>query len=97
MRDASKTGGALGQVAVKELEALQASIASLDRGQSPDTLRRNLEDIKFYYTRWSKAVRGEDPGPAVRPTKERSKGATGTMSSEDDALVNKYLEPATKK
>lgn len=99
MRDASKTGGALGQVAVKELEALQASIASLDRGQSPDTLRRNLEDIKFYYTRWSKAVRGEDPGPAVRPRDQAkpAQGAKGTMASEDDALVNKYLEPATKK
>jgi hypothetical protein len=95
MRDASKTGGALGQVAVKELEALQASIASLDRGQSPDVLKRNLEDIKFYYTRWSKAVRGEDPGPAVRPTKERAAGtgAAGTMSAEDDALINKWTSP----
>lgn len=92
MRDASKTGGALGQVAVKELEALQASIASLDRGQSPDTLRRNLEDIKFYYSRWSKAVKGEDPGPAVRPRTEKKQGAAGTMSAEDDALVNKYLK-----
>jgi hypothetical protein len=92
MRDASKTGGALGQVAVKELEALQASIASLDRGQSPAVLKRNLEDIKFYYTRWSKAVRGEDPGPAVRPRAEQKAGAAGTMSSEDDALVNKYLK-----
>ncbi len=91
MRDASKTGGALGQVAVKELEALQASIASLDRGQSPEVLKRNLEDIKFYYTRWSKAVRGEDPGPAVRPRKEEKKGSIGTMSAEDDALVQKYL------
>jgi hypothetical protein len=93
MRDASKTGGALGQVAVKELEALQASIASLDRGQSPDTLRRNLEDIKFYYSRWSKAVKGEDPGPAVRPRTEQKQGAAGTMSSEDDALINRYLQP----
>jgi hypothetical protein len=66
MRDASKTGGALGQVAVKELEALQATVASLDRGQSPDKLRENLQDIKYYYERWSKAVNGEDPGPAVR-------------------------------
>ena len=98
MRDASKTGGALGQVAVKELEALQASIASLDRGQSPDVLRRNLEDIKFYYTRWSKAVRGEDPGPAVRPTKERATGtgAAGTRSAEDDALINKWTSPQPK-
>lgn len=101
MRDASKTGGALGQVAVKELEALQASIASLDRGQSPEVLKRNLDDIKFYYTRWAKAVRGEDPGPAVRP-RDKGKpaataGAAGTMAAEDDALVNKYLQPAPKK
>lgn len=100
MRDASKTGGALGQVAVKELEALQASIASLDRGQSPEVLKRNLEDIKFYYTRWSKAVRGEDPGPAVRPTKERTggTGAVGTMSAEDDALITKWTssQPQSK-
>lgn len=93
MRDASKTGGALGQVAVKELEALQASIASLDRGQSPAVLKRNLEDIKFYYTRWSKAVRGEDPGPAVRPRTDQKPGATGTMAAEDDALINKYIGP----
>lgn len=66
MRDASKTGGALGNVAVKELEALQATIASLDRGQSPDKLKNNLKDIEYYYTRWRKAVNGEDPGPAVR-------------------------------
>jgi hypothetical protein len=80
MRDASKTGGALGQVAVKELEALQSTVASLDRGQSPDKLRENLQDIKYYYDRWSKAVRGEDPGPAVRdrgqPKKEKSSKAT---------------------
>lgn len=97
MRDASKTGGALGQVAVKELEALQASIASLDRGQSPETLLRNLNDIKYYYSRWSKAVKGEDPGPAVRPSKERTQSTAGTMSAEEDALINKYLQPAPKK
>lgn len=82
MRDASKTGGALGQVAVKELEALQATVASLDRGQSPDKLRENLKDIKYYYERWRKAVNGEDPGPAVRErgsdTKPTSKSAPGS-------------------
>ncbi len=36
MRDASPTGGALGQVAVQELIALQSTIASLDQDQSPD-------------------------------------------------------------
>jgi hypothetical protein len=76
MRDASKTGGALGQVAVKELEALQATVASLDRGQSPDKLRENLKDIKYYYDRWRKAVGGEDPGPAVRERSSETKAAS---------------------
>lgn len=76
MRDASKTGGALGQVAVKELEALQATVASLDRGQSPDKLRENLKDIKYYYDRWRKAVGGEDPGPAVRERGSETKAAS---------------------
>jgi hypothetical protein len=93
MRDASKTGGALGQVAVKELEALQATVASLDRGQSPDKLRENLQDIKYYYDRWSKAVKGEDPGPAVRKREEVKKAKT---PSSDNDLVNKYLKPQRK-
>lgn len=76
MRDASKTGGALGQVAVKELEALQSTVASLDRGQSPEKLRENLKDIKYYYERWRKAVNGEDPGPAVRQRDSEDKKAT---------------------
>lgn len=88
MRDASKTGGALGQVAVKELEALQATVASLDRGQSPDKLRENLQDIKYYYDRWSKAVKGEDPGPAVRErgTKEESKQKSKPGSSRENPI-----------
>lgn len=84
MRDASKTGGALGQVAVKELEALQATVASLDRGQSPAKLRENLADIKYYYDRWRKAVNGQDPGPAVR---ERDTGGKKESTS-------KQTEPA---
>lgn len=49
MRDASKTGGALGQVAVRELELLQATIAGLDKGQSEPQLRQNLEQVKTHY------------------------------------------------
>ena len=78
MRDASKTGGALGSVAVKELEALQSSVSSLDRVQSPDSLRDSLKDIEYYYSRWRKAVNGEDPGPAVREKKGQTQ--TGTAA-----------------
>jgi len=52
MRDASPTGGALGQVAVQELENLQATISSLDIGQDAETLEQNLGAIEGHYVKW---------------------------------------------
>jgi hypothetical protein len=52
MRNESKTGGALGQVAVKELDRLEAARASLDRAQSPKQLKENLDNVYEAYTRW---------------------------------------------
>jgi hypothetical protein len=46
MREASPTGGALGQVAVRELDMLQSVLASLDANQSEEQLRQNLAQIK---------------------------------------------------
>jgi hypothetical protein len=46
MRKSSPTGGALGQVAVRELEFLQAVKGSLKQKQTPAQLRANLERIK---------------------------------------------------
>lgn len=56
MRDASPTGGALGQVAVKELEFLQAKVASLDIGQSPEQLKQHLQEVQTHYKKWRAAV-----------------------------------------
>ena len=56
MRQASPTGGALGQVAVRELEMLQATIASLKKGQSQAKLRNGLAQVKTHYGNWKKAV-----------------------------------------
>jgi tRNA(Arg) A34 adenosine deaminase TadA len=56
MRDASPTGGALGQVAIQELVALQSSLASLDIQQTPAQLRANLNKIKGHYEKWRSAV-----------------------------------------
>lgn len=83
MRDASKTGGALGSIAVKELEALQSTVSSLDRTQSPEKLRESLKDIEYYYSRWRKAVNGEDPGPPVR--EQGTTGGTAAPSSKGKA------------
>jgi hypothetical protein len=57
MRDASPTGGALGQVAVQELIALQSTIASLDQDQSPAQLRQALDKIETSYANWRNVVR----------------------------------------
>lgn len=46
MRDASPTGGALGQVTEKEIRFLQGLIESLDQAQSPSQLRSNLQQLR---------------------------------------------------
>lgn len=56
MRQASPTGGALGQVAVRELELLTSALGSLSRRQSPSQLKSNLKAIKTHYTNWKTAV-----------------------------------------
>jgi hypothetical protein len=61
MRDASPTGGALGQVAVQELQALQATVGSLELGQSKDELQKNLNKIENHYSNWIRATQGQQP------------------------------------
>lgn len=61
MRDASPTGGALGQVALKELEFLQAALTSLSNRQSPEQLSKNLNKVVTHYTNWRNAVSGQMP------------------------------------
>lgn len=56
MRNESKTGGALGQVAVKELDRLEAARASLNRAQSPEQLKANLDNVYEAYSRWRNAA-----------------------------------------
>jgi hypothetical protein len=61
MRDASPTGGALGQVAVQELQALQATVGSLEIGQSKAELQKNLNKIENHYSNWIRATQGQQP------------------------------------
>jgi hypothetical protein len=61
MRDASPTGGALGQVAVQELQALQATVGSLELGQSKAELQKNLNKIENHYSNWIRTTQGEQP------------------------------------
>jgi hypothetical protein len=57
MREESPTGGALGQVAVQELVALQNSIANLKQGQSKEQFIKNLERVDESFARFEEAMR----------------------------------------
>jgi hypothetical protein len=46
MRENSPTGGALGQVAVQEIEFLQSVLANLEQDQSVEQFKRNLGEAK---------------------------------------------------
>lgn len=76
MRDASPTGGALGAIAVQELIALQSTVASLDRAQSPKQLRRNLGEVRRRYDNWRNTVREAEAQGGGTPAS--TGGATGT-------------------
>jgi hypothetical protein len=69
MRDASPTGGALGQVAVKEIEFLQKTIASLDQGLDKAELAKNLAEIKASYGRLQGILKESLAEKAATPTR----------------------------
>lgn len=50
MRDASPTGGALGQVTERELAFLQSTLGSLEQSQSEEQLLENLDRLEKIYT-----------------------------------------------
>jgi TolA-binding protein len=71
MREASPTGGALGQVAIQELAMLQSTIASLDKGQKQESLVKGLEQVRKHFQNWKNAVlqaqQGAQPAAPAAP------------------------------
>lgn len=80
MRANSPTGGALGQVAVQELVALQSTVANLSPDLPPKTLKANLDEIAAKYSKIANAVK-QDLG--------KSAGATpsSNVMKEADAIL----------
>jgi len=56
MREASKTGGALGQVSDREGKLLQSALGALDQGQSVEQFKAQLEKIKNSINKWKQEV-----------------------------------------
>jgi hypothetical protein len=96
MRAASPTGGALGQVAVQELEALQAVLGNLDSSQSSSQLKQNLESIKYHYGNWLDTVKESSNPQASNVNSTKSKILTGPDGQQFDAsdLTPKELQEA---
>ena len=68
MREESKTGGALGSIAVKELERLEAAVATLDTGLKGQQLINALDAVSTHYNNWlaerQKLAKKADGAPA---------------------------------
>ena len=80
MRDASPTGGALGQVSERELGFLQSVFGSLDQSQSAEELSYNIQLLQYVY---NSIIHGE--GNHQYPMPVYGGGAGGSSSSSLDA------------
>lgn len=67
MREASPTGGALGQVAVQELTMLQSTVASLKKGQGREQTENNLKQVKTHFQNWKNAVQQSQVAQSETP------------------------------
>lgn len=61
MRNASKTGGALGSVSERELQLLGSTVASLDSGLQRSELLANLNKVKDHYSKFLESLGLEAP------------------------------------
>jgi len=85
MRQASPTGGALGQVAVRELDMLQAVLGSLRIGQDKSKVAENLFKIRQHYTNWLNAVnQARSEGQPVGQSGTQQQGGIKFLGFEGD-------------
>ena len=68
MRDASPTGGALGQVSERELALLQATVASLEQSQSKEQFLQNLDIVEQTFGNVVHGSGGADRFARMTPT-----------------------------
>lgn len=90
MRDNSPTGGALGQVAIQELIALQSTVANLDPNQSGEQLRDNIQRIRDHYDRWEATVQQAMQREQAVLQGAQGQGSPQQPSSDIDALLEQY-------
>ena len=82
LRDASKTGGALGQVSERELDLLSAVEGSIRQNQSPGNLRAQLQKVRASMARVQQAAQFAGGGP-VRVNPEAARTGEFRILSEE--------------
>lgn len=92
MRDASPTGGALGQVTERELTLLSSALGSLDQAQSKEQFLSRIANIESRYT---DIIRKFDAYPPDAMAKAGYQprlggGSDQTQPRTDDDLLKKY-------
>lgn len=88
MRDASPTGGALGQVSERELDLLQSSMGNLDLGASQEQFLRNLDMVQNQLIGLYASAGGldsvSDPEAWAERTKELTSSYRPNLTRDDD-------------
>ena len=86
MREASPTGGALGNVSEKENEYLQSVLGNVEQSQNPEQLKRNLLRLREAYL---DIVHGYGNRPTGGPSYQQQSSG-GSLSPYVMSLVNQY-------
>ena len=84
MREASPTGGALGQVSNQELTALQSVFGNLEQSQRADDLRYNLQLLQHVY---NNIIHGPGNHPFQMPTYGTPQSGGSSNLNDADAIV----------
>jgi hypothetical protein len=85
LRQASPTGGGLGQISDRENEILQSAVASLDQSQSRDQFIKNLNQVDTIY---GKIING-DPDKKLNAGPQTKKAAPGAAGGDIDTILAK--------
>lgn len=91
MRQASPTGGALGQVAVRELDMLQAVLGNLDHRQSREQVESNLRAIRQHFTNWQQTMQAAAADAAARESAIRPQTPAGQATAGGPRVLAPYV------
>ena len=94
MREASKTGGALGQVSNIELGLLESALGALKLSQSPENFQAQLQKVKESINRWREAMGASQlGGGSDLASQVRAKGYD-YQSMKADGLLDEEIKKA---